>query len=120
MNWEDYLTLSKEIITKKSEFSKEEACFRCASSRAYYSALHRAKEYLLNKYPEKILNSWGYAGSSHDEIINTLDETNGGTAVHLRRLKKIRKHSDYQDKQFNENLAKQSIMLAEYVFQGLQ
>jgi uncharacterized protein (UPF0332 family) len=121
MNWEDYLTLAKEILDKSETSPTREACLRCATSRAYYSAFHKALDYLKDK---KVNKEWGDLSGSHQKVINelysVLSPKYRGPAASLSRLKDFRHHSDYEGVKFEKTTAKASIQLAENIILGLQ
>ena len=68
---------------------------RCATSRAYYSAYHKAISYL--EYVDD--RDWRNTEGSHQKVIEVLNEKHmNGVASNLGRLKDFRKHHGKRSK----------------------
>jgi uncharacterized protein (UPF0332 family) len=95
-NWNQYLGLSKHLIKKRMS-GNEEACFRCSISRAYYSAFHKARLFIV----ENGMGELPDGPNIHKYIIDfyksaeSEDAQNVGVA--LDRLREARNRSDYDD-----------------------
>src|SRR5690554_4628534 len=93
-NWEDYLTLAKELSDEQYT-SKQEAALRSAISRAYYYAYNNAVQVLdrseLEKQKKKRLPQHVAVWScfKNERYKNSL------LAVTGHRLRRIRNHVDY-------------------------
>jgi uncharacterized protein (UPF0332 family) len=117
-DWREYLNLAKFLLGLKSSEISKEALYRCAVSRAYYSAFCWARNYAQrnlgfkptkktedHKLVREILAKEGFI-----EIVEKLDD-----------LRKWRNSCDYQDvinKDLN-SMAFDSIKHAEYIIQFL-
>ncbi len=86
-DWPDYLELSKELLKRSYAQVKDEALFRCVTSRAYYSLLIPARNHLEDKghnisktrvhrdVPELFRNSFN---PKERQIAADLDKLRGG------------------------------------------
>jgi uncharacterized protein (UPF0332 family) len=94
-NWDQYLDLSGHLLENKIS-GIEDACFRSSISRAYYSALHKARLFIEANgiiVPEDF--------SMHHYIIglyrNSESEVARSIGLYLDRLRSARNESDYND-----------------------
>jgi uncharacterized protein (UPF0332 family) len=112
-DWGNYLVLANELLSQSNKMADKEACYRCAISRAYYCAFHKAKQYLIRK--GITLNSQNKAGS-HKEVIDKLFVKAPKAGSDLFRLKENRIKSDYHvSALIDEGLVIQSIACADAV-----
>ena len=119
-DWKNYLTLAKSL--KKIALKQkgiEEACYRAAASRAYYSIYHIALD-----FAEKNLNyvklTGREAGQNHSVLKwyykKNKDYDYKKVGIILSRMHQYRKDCDYEDTVKNpKSLMENSILNAEEV-----
>ena len=116
-DWQEYLSLSRLLLSQKGSFPNEEAVLRSAVSRAYFSAFCYARNYALTRqgfYPTKRAEDHGdlklhFRSRGMNVIVSKLDE-----------LRQWRNLCDYDDTTNNlEVMAKNAISRAEYVINKL-
>jgi hypothetical protein len=103
-NWENYLSLARILHNRcvcDHGTPDEEACFRAAISRSYYSAFCVARNFARDR-DGVILNN---SASDHWLIINHYKEFRGSNrrkknkiALILQRLRRSRGLADYEDR----------------------
>lgn len=91
--WEDYQSLSEDLLTGEVEPGLEEATYRTAISRAFYGVYHEADAWRQSK--NRPLANYG---GSQEKVIFTFCENAEEQAVkaHLTALKVLRKRADYK------------------------
>jgi uncharacterized protein (UPF0332 family) len=92
-NWIEYLNLAKEIATNNALGSTQESKLRCAISRAYYAAFHKA---LTVVYPEGPPEIAGIHGELTRELKSSDDRRRRQLGIDLDRLKGNRHRADYR------------------------
>lgn len=109
-DWGDYLKLANEFSETDWASSDAEAYYRCAISRAYYSAFHKSKKFIIDKGVSLNRQNKDY---SHQEIIDELNKIDSWAGSYLSKLKKNRHDSDYKnDITIGKKIAKTSITFA--------
>ncbi len=95
-NWMEYYNLAKELSRDKTFTSTEEARFRSAISRAYYSVIIQARTQICI-----ILSIQSPYGNTHAWTIGKYSSHPDGRAKRisawLKRLKKRREKADYEN-----------------------
>lgn len=120
-DWQHYLDLAKELLTKPAGSSNVEARLRSAISRAYYTAYHIAQDYLKKRGPYTA-ETGTY---SHKEVITQYfcgtSDTHNDIASDLNILFDYRKKADYSpdSKWLSTDLTKMCIQLAGRVLRNI-
>lgn len=91
-NWIEYLNLAKEIAADMTLGATQESKLRCAISRAYYAAFHKAKSVA---FPEGAPNSPGIHTLVTLELKSHNDPRYRQLGIDLDRLKDNRTKADY-------------------------
>jgi len=95
-DWGEYLALAKELVGTPPATS---ACCRSATSRAYYSAFHKARRYLSNVKNERIPDD----GTAHEVVWSKLERSakkdERGVGTKGTRLRRQRNKADYDAKE---------------------
>ncbi len=113
-NWEDFIKLSEELLTKKpSEY--EEALYRTIISRVYYGVFKQVEDFFKDNKLEKLLDK--SATGSHNKIIKFLmnynDKEISEFGQGLYTLKDSRIAADYHvNEDITEEFAKNMLNLA--------
>lgn len=120
-DWVEFLNIAKEMAEDNSPRSSQEAKLRCAISRAYYAAYHKARKIIL---PASSATGPGRAFGSHQQVIDALQESDDATrrklGVDLNRLKGKRHKADYIDSVQNlPALAEDALIEAEELIDSL-
>lgn len=110
-DWNDYLRLAEDLYD--SPQTSEEASYRTAISRAYYSAFHLAAQTLESQ------RTWRRAHTAldHKDLRDFLQrfhsQPKGKAGADLGRLYVLRVRADYEDEMTNPKAdAQQSLRLA--------
>jgi len=95
-DWNEYYQLSRELAGLATGVSTQEAKMRSAISRAYYAAFCKARDYLLQTYPEEVLPQ----GSDIHYYVprrfeSSSDKMRRDIGEHLRILRTYRNRADY-------------------------
>ncbi|MGC9101421.1 MAG: HEPN domain-containing protein [Caldisericum sp.] len=113
-NWEDFIKLSEELLTKKPS-KYEEALYRTIISRAYYGVFKQVEDFFEDNKLEELLDK--SVKGSHNKIIKFLREhddheiSNFGEDLDLLRRRRIK--ADYRaEKSISEELAKNTLQIA--------
>jgi uncharacterized protein (UPF0332 family) len=119
-DWREYLNLAKFLLDLKTSEVSKEALYRCAISRAYYSAFCWARNYAQRNLKFKPTGT----GRDHRRLVEHLRKTEYKLlATYLRDLRNWRNSSDY-DNVIEEDVlklrAKDSIVFATKIIQTLQ
>ncbi|WP_426713437.1 hypothetical protein [Chromobacterium violaceum] len=89
----DILNTANKLLTNGAS---DEACYRSATSRAYYAAFHKAIEHANKRNLPKPTKS----KNPHEDEISRFDLANtpqdSAIATDLRQLKYLRKKADYK------------------------
>lgn len=95
-SWAEFLTLADGLF-RNPTVTIEEACFRSATSRAYYAAYGSARNYGRDK--EGLWLSGGARDHQlvRDHFMNTADPTRKKIGLDLDRLRDDRNAADYND-----------------------
>lgn len=112
-NWDDFLVQAVELIKKQ-----DEAGYRSAISRAYYSAFHKAFWIAFMHCGFSPKNN----GDDHAKVCDILSRNSDLMQLgkKLGKLKTNRWKADYKDDQsINEPLAKSCLDWAEEIKKGL-
>jgi uncharacterized protein (UPF0332 family) len=116
-DWREYLNLAKFLLNLEISKISEEALYRCAVSRAYYSAFCWARNYAQRNLGFKPTGK----GEDHKLVREILAKK--GFIEIAEKLDKLRKwHScDYKDVIYDDlnSMAFNSIKHAEYIIQFL-
>ena len=121
-DWSDYFNLAKELAE-----TSEEAEFRSAVSRAYYSAFCLARNYLrdIQQYP-KLWRQKTYEINVHKYVAEKFIYNQSKSQImieigkDLSRLRKMRNKADYEDTMFNlKREARTALMLAQNIISAL-
>jgi len=95
-DWCEYLELARELNGDNSASAGQEAKQRSAVSRAYYSVLIEARHVVAGRLqqspPRKNTHAW-----TINNLRNDPDPKGRAVSRKLRRLKKRRERSDYDD-----------------------
>jgi uncharacterized protein (UPF0332 family) len=117
-DWREYLNLAKFLLDLRGSGISKEALYRCAVSRAYYSAFGWARNYAQRNLGFKPTGK----GEDHKLVREILAKKGFiEIAEKLDDLRKWRNSCDYQDvinKDLN-SMAFDSIKHAEYIIQFL-
>lgn len=94
-DWSGYLALAKEMMAKASEFTDQEAVYRCVVSRAYYGV------YCLTRNRVRDIDSAEFYGNDHKALQSYLIEhphkNRRRLGNQLRNLHQHRIKADYSD-----------------------
>jgi uncharacterized protein (UPF0332 family) len=122
-DWADYLTLADGLNQNPASFGVNEASFRCAASRAYYSAFCSARNVAVAKHNLVLTTSSGDQKAVTDHFYYGRSANERLIGQHLRRLRKRRNQADYDDIIMNpapSALAHEAIALAERILIALK
>lgn len=96
-NWDDYLSLARELAAQASSMPKQEARLRSSIRRAYYSAFCKARNFLRDRQQIQI----PMTGEAHRIVWkyfkNRPDKAHKKIGENLRRLLNDRRCADYDD-----------------------
>lgn len=96
--WYKYLAFAEYISSIASNMPDQEACFRAATSRAYYAAFCSVREFLKIKNPG--INYDG--GDAHKKVAEDIKSVKNKAcekiAAQLISIKKSRRDADYINK----------------------
>ncbi len=96
-DWEEYLTLAKELVGQPISLANEEARQRDAISRAYYAAFILARNYLRDRQGIIIPTT----GDAHQYVAEQFKRVRQPTyqliANNLKMLRGYRNQADYDD-----------------------
>jgi uncharacterized protein (UPF0332 family) len=95
-DWHAYLNVADELINQQRTPSLEEAYFRSAISRSYYSAFGIARAFLSHSGVSLPLKDTHK--TLREEFKNSPDRTKKKIGLDLDRLWKERKDADYEGK----------------------
>ena len=118
-DWKSFNRLSMELISNQSLREIEEAYFRTAVSRSYYSAFCCARNFLVNKTG---INSGEhvheFVRNEYERSVNRVEQTIG---ANLNRLFRERLRADYDDTAgMDINRARTAHALANAVLKSLE
>ena len=108
-DWMEFLTFAKQIAANLELSVSREAKLRCAISRAYYAAYHKAEKVVFPTGPP---NRWGSHTQVIDELQSSDDPLRRGFGVELARLRGTRTKADYRDTLHNVSSETENTLIA--------
>jgi uncharacterized protein (UPF0332 family) len=93
-DWSHYLDLAQDLFAQAASSPHQDANFRCAISRAYYAAYHKARLRLYNKWGIRVASN----ANAHGEVRNEFKKKGERQiAAALDRMRIDRNKADYND-----------------------
>ena len=86
-DWIEYLNLADVLIHNKTRFTNDEACFRAAISRAYYSAFCSARNRARDVEGLIVINSAADHGLVKDHYLKSPNRQRRKIGTWLDRLR---------------------------------
>ncbi len=96
-DWAEYLNLADRLVRDKALFTSDEACFRAAISRAYYSAFCAARNRARDRDGLIVTNTVSDHRLVKDHYERAPDRSRQKIGVWLDRLRLNRNQADYAD-----------------------
>ena len=96
-NWAEYLNLAEALIRERATFASEEACFRAAISRTYYSAFCAARNRARDIEGLKVKGSAEDHRLIRQHYQKSPHRERRKIGNWLARLRKRRNRADYDD-----------------------
>jgi len=120
-DWTEYLNLADVLVRDRASYTNEEACFRAAISRAYYSAFCLARNRARDVEGLVVTNSAADHGLVKGHYLQSPHKQRRKIGTRLDRLRLNRNKADYADSISGaESLSTSSLMLARNVLNALK
>lgn len=112
-NWPEYFTLARELAARRVPTVSDEALFRAAMSRLYYSVYHRALAVAVAKDRYQYSRTDGMG--AHEALIQHFrqyaDTDHQAIASSLETLRNLRVRADYYDRLPLTALTRNNVLL---------